>query len=59
MRKSKKPIEIFVHMIYLMYFSQQNDINMDFKSQTPNSEFLTEDQESFLGTACYGKVQGI
>ena len=41
----KKPIEIFVHMIYLMYFSQQNDINMDFKSQTPNSEFLTEDQE--------------
>ena len=44
MRKSKKPIEIFVHMIYLMYFSQQNNINMDFKSQTPNSEFLTEDQ---------------
>ena len=48
MRKSKKPIEIFVHMIYLMYFSQQNDINMDFKSQTPNSEFLTEDQEKLF-----------
>ena len=43
MGKSKKMIEIFVHMIYLIYFSQQNDINMDFKSQTPNSEFLTED----------------
>ena len=48
MGKSKKPIEIFVHMIYLMYFSQQNDINMDFKSQTPNSEFLTEDQEKLF-----------
>ena len=48
MRKSKKPIEIFVQMIYLMYFSQQNDINMDFKSQTPNSEFLTEDQEKLF-----------
>ena len=48
MEKSKKPIEIFVHMIYLMYFSQQNDINMDFKSQTPNSEFLTEDQEKLF-----------
>ncbi len=32
---------------------------MDFKSQTPNSEFLTEDKKSFLGTARYGKVQGI
>lgn len=48
MRKSKKPIEMFVQMIYLMYFSQQNDINMDFKSQTPNSEFLTEDQEKLF-----------
>ena len=48
MGKSKKMIEIFVHMIYLMYFSQQNDINMDFKSQTPNSEFLTEDQEKLF-----------
>jgi|GEM_PF-4388585 len=33
---------------------------MDFKSQTPNSEFLTEDQEKlFLGTAYHRKVQGI
>ncbi|MFS1773337.1 hypothetical protein ACLMOX_09720 [Prevotella histicola] len=60
MRKSKKGIGMFVQMIYLMYFSQQNDINMDFKSQTPNSEFLTEGtRKAFLGTACYGKVQGI
>ena len=48
MRKSKKPIEIFVQLIYLMYFSRQNDINMDFKSQTPNSEFLTENQETLF-----------
>lgn len=48
MGKSKKPIEIFVQLIYLMYFSRQNDINMDFKSQTPNSEFLTEDQEKLF-----------
>ena len=33
---------------------------MDFRSQTPNSEFLTEDQEKlFWGTARYEKVQGM
>ena len=48
MEKSKKTIKIFVQMICLMYFSQQNNINMDFKSQTPNSEFLTEDQEKLF-----------
>lgn len=55
MGKSKKPIEIFVQMIYLMYFSQQNGINMDFKSQTPNSEFLTEDQEKLFGHSALWK----